>query len=81
MTREEQDIYDTYFELFSSPGWKQFLKDLEESRAEFDTVVSVKDAQELHQRQGQIRMIDTILGMPDMMEYAYNEAKEAESDA
>ena len=81
MTNEEMNIYETYFELFSSPGWQQFITDIEETKKDFGNILSVKDAKELHYRQGQTAMIDTIIGMADMMEYAFNEAKEAESDA
>lgn len=80
MDKETQDIYEQYFELFGTPGWQQFAKDLEDSKDEFNDVLSIKDAKELHQRQGQITVINRIINMPDMMEYAYGQI-EAETDA
>jgi hypothetical protein len=81
MDKETSDIFDTYFELYGSPGWKQFVSDLEESRDEFDQVLTCKDAKDLHQRQGHVMMINTILNMPTLMEQAFDQANEAESDA
>lgn len=82
MDTETREIYETYFELFSSPGWKLFVSDLEESIEEFSNLLSIKDSKELHQRQGHIQMIERVIGMPDMMEYAFQQAlEETDSDA
>jgi hypothetical protein len=81
MDKDIQTVYENYFDLFGSVGWKQLCFDLQETRKDFDQVLSCKDEKELYQRQGQLIMLDRILNMPDMMEYAYQQAKEAESDA
>ena len=81
MDIETQKIYESYFELFGSAGWKQFVEDLEQSKEDFSNILAIKDAKELHKRQGMIEMLDTIINMPDMMEMAYTNAKEAGYDA
>ena len=32
MTKEQQQIYESYFDLFASKGWKHYIKTVSEDR-------------------------------------------------
>ena len=81
MDQETQKVYESYFTLFSSPGWKQFALDLEESLKDISDIRNLKDAKELHRAQGKVELIENILNMDNMMELAFEQAKEQSSDA
>ena len=59
MTPELQKYYESYFDLFLTDGWKQFMEDVKES-AEVFNVRNVPDETALKFVQGQLLILDQI---------------------
>lgn len=77
MNQELQDkplqaYYEAQFDLFASVGWKDLCEDLEALRDQVDHVkgISVDD---LKFKQGQLDILELILGRKVMCEKAYEE--------
>jgi hypothetical protein len=75
MTPELEKYYETYFDLFTTDGWKQFIEDIQESAKTFD-VRNVPDEKALKFVQGQLLIMDKLLNWEASVEVAYNQVKE-----
>lgn len=75
MTPELEKYYETYFDLFTTDGWKQFVEDIQESAKTFD-VRNVPDEKALKFVQGQLLIMDKLLNWEASVEVAYNQVKE-----
>jgi hypothetical protein len=73
MDKELQEYYEHYFDLFASKGWKQFIEDMESNREALSDMMTVKDANELFFRKGQLHVLNTMLNFKETIEAAYEE--------
>lgn len=71
MDKELQEYYENYFTLFTQPGWKQLMEDLEDVSESID-LLSIKDAKELHVTQGQQQVFNRILRWKDSITNSYD---------
>lgn len=71
MDKELEQYYSTYFDLFSSPGWKQYIKDVEDNRTLMSDVLTIKDGNDLYYRKGTLDTLDRILNFEDAITAAY----------
>lgn len=78
MTKEEEVYYETYFDLFSSAGWKQFVGDNQETYNSF-SIEQIKDSEHLAFVKGQRSVLDNIVKFETMIRSAYDSIQE-ESD-
>jgi hypothetical protein len=79
MTPELEKYYETYFDLFTTDGWKQFIEDVNENAKTFD-VRNVPDEQALNFVKGQLLIIDKLLNWEASVEVAYNQVKEEDEE-
>ena len=77
MTPELQKYYETYFDLFTTDGWKQFVEDIKDSSKNFD-LRHVPDESSLKFCQGQLLVLDMILNWEASVENTYTQLKEEE---
>lgn len=72
MEQTLQIYYEAQFDLFASVGWTDLCEDLESLRSQVDHVkgISVDD---LKFKQGQLDILELILGRKVMCEKAYEE--------
>ena len=73
MDKELQDYYDNYFDLFASKGWKQFIEDMTSNKEVLSDMMTVKDADELFFRKGQLHVLNTMLKFKETIETTYEE--------
>jgi len=76
MTPELEDYFNTFFELFSRKGWKQFKKEVEENAKVINSVEATKDANDLYFRKGQLNIMANILNFDASIEQAHKSASE-----
>ena len=80
MTPEIEKYYETYFDLFSTDGWKQFIKDISDNLDQYD-VRTVENADDLRFKQGQLKVIDHVMNWETLIRNAYEEiANDASQD-
>jgi hypothetical protein len=82
MTKEQQDIYDAYFELFASKGWNLYLTTVKEDKEVImkQGVYDSKTELELGKAQGALYYLDVILGLENRIENMYDEARRESED-
>ena len=79
MDKDLQKYYETYFDLFSSEGWKQYIKDVEDNRTLMSDVLSIKDGNDLYYRKGTLETLDRILNFENAIVASYEEAQDEEN--
>ena len=79
MNTELETYFDNYNELFNSEGFKQLVKELSDNALRLADIQSVKDAEDLHFRKGQVAALASVINLPDTIAAA-REQEETESD-
>ena len=81
MTPELQKYFDSYFDLFLTDGWKQFIEDVKESADSFD-IRYVQSESDLKFVQGQLLILDRLInwesGIRNTFDTVLEEEKEEE---
>jgi hypothetical protein len=77
--KETQDYFDNYFDLFASQGWKQFIEDMEDNRTLMSDLLTVKDANDLYYRKGQLEALNRIVNFQLAIENAFEEVTNEEN--
>ena len=72
MAPEIEKYYETYFDLFSTDGWKQFIQDVSDNLNQYD-VRTVENADDLRFKQGQLKVIDHVMNWETLIRNAYEE--------
>jgi hypothetical protein len=72
MTPEIEKYYETYFDLFTTAGWKQFVEDISDNLKQYD-VRTVEDTDDLRFKQGQLKVIDHVMNWETLIRNAYEE--------
>ena len=80
MDKELERYFETYFDLFSSEGWKQFIEDTEGNINLVSDLMSVKDGNDLYYRKGQLETLNRIVNFKELIERSYKEAQQDESN-
>jgi hypothetical protein len=71
MDKELEQYYNTYFDLFSSAGWQQYVQDVRDNRAMMSDVLTVRDGDDLFYRKGVLETLDRILNFESAIEAAH----------
>jgi hypothetical protein len=77
--KDTQDYFDRYFDLFASQGWKQFIEDMEDNRTLMSDLLTIKDANDLYYRKGQLEVLNRIVNFQLAIENAYKEVTDEEN--
>lgn len=62
--------------MMSTQGWSFLLEDLEKLKQELENIRTVKDAQSLSYRQGQLDILDLILNRKKTCEEVYEQLQQ-----
>ena len=63
MTKEDEDYYAQFFEMFRSDGWKQLILELQNNAGSINSVEATKDMNDLYFRKGQINVMAYIINL------------------
>ena len=78
MDKELQTYYENTFSMMATEGWKALMEDLEKLKKELENIRTVKDAQTLSYRQGQLDILDLILNRKKTCEEIYEQLEQEE---
>lgn len=76
MTPEIKDYYEERFSMMTTVGWKDFLEDINNLKAPLEDITTIKTVDMLYFRQGQLDIINWVLGLRDISEQTYEELNE-----
>ena len=70
--RDLQKYYEAMLTLFSTPGWKYMVEDIEKIKNAGNTLAGITSMEELHFRRGQIDIIEMLIAQPIVVRAAYD---------
>lgn len=78
MEQSLQKYYEDTFSMMATEGWKALMEDLEKLKQELENIRTVKDAQTLSYRQGQLDILDLILNRKKTCEEIFEQLEQEE---
>lgn len=79
MNLELQKYYEETFSMMATEGWSFLMEDLDKLKQELENVRTVKDAQSLSFRQGQLDILDLLLNRKKTCEEIYNQLQQEDA--
>ena len=76
MEKDLQRYYEETFNTMSTEGWKYLIEDFEEIKVSLNNLSTVNDTQTLFYRQGQLDIIELILGRKATCEKVFEELED-----
>lgn len=73
MDKELQTYYENLLELFVSPGWKQFIEDIEDNKEVLQDINSINDEKQFWFRRGQLEAVSRILSYESSIKDSYED--------
>ena len=73
MEKDLQEYYESLLELFSTPGWRFFIEDLEAQAPSLEQIRSIESEKDLWLRKGQIDVLDRVLSYEETIKNSYEE--------
>jgi hypothetical protein len=71
--KELERYYNTYFDLFRSEGWKQFIGELGQNALGINSLEQTKDEADMYFRKGQLNVLNSVINLENMIESTYVE--------
>lgn len=78
MTKEDEKYYESYFDLFIHPGWKQLITDLTDSLDSY-RIEDIKDESSLHTVKGERTILYRLINFEASIKETYDMIVEAEN--
>jgi hypothetical protein len=75
MDKELEQYYDDMREMFNSKGWQCLVDDLKDNLSNVDSLVNVKDAEDLWFRKGQTQILSFLINLEDNIKIAQEQAE------
>ena len=76
MDKELQVYYEETFSTMATQGWSFLIEDFNKLKQELENIRTVKDAQSLSYRQGQLDILDLILNRKKTCEEVYEQLQQ-----
>jgi len=77
LTKEDEQYYDNFFTLFALEGWKQYVKDAEQSKEGF-IIENIDNEKTLFHTRGQLDVINNIINLETKIRYQFDQLKAEE---
>jgi len=68
-----QKQYEDYFDLFSRPGWKLLMEDIQEMINGIDSLDYIVSHDDLIDKRGQLKVLRRLQGFENAIEHAHTE--------
>lgn len=78
MEQSLQTYYEESFSMMATQGWTFLMEDFTKLKQELENIRTVKDAQSLSYRQGQLDILDLILNRKKTCEEIYDQLLQEE---
>lgn len=76
MTPAIKKYYEERFSMMTTVGWRDFLEDINNLKAPLEDITTIKTVDMLYFRQGQLDILNWVLGLRDISEQTYEELNE-----
>ena len=68
-----QKYYEDRFEMMGTPGWQDFIEDVQALFTTYNGINSIETFEEFQKRKGQVDILQWLLSLKDVSEQSYEE--------
>ena len=79
MDLDIQKYYENRFSMFGTQGWKDLIADIEVMRDSTDSLSGIKSAEDFRFKQGELSILNWMLGLDEISAKVYEDLKDAGS--
>ena len=73
MTKEDEEHYRMFFDMFRTDSWKQLISDLQDNASSINNVEALKDVNDMYYRKGQINVLASLINLEESTIASYEE--------
>ena len=73
MDQELRKYYEDRFTMMVTPGWKDFIEDVEKLVTQYNNINTVDDEKQLQKRNGQLDILNWILTLKQVSQETFDE--------
>lgn len=73
MTKEDEEHYRMFFDMFRTDSWKQLISDLQDNASSINNVEALKDVNDMYYRKGQINVLASLINLEASTIASYEE--------
>lgn len=77
MDKETQEYFENQFEMFGTPGWKDFIEKAQEIVDAYNNIRIPKSGEELAKYQGFVEMLDWLLGWEELVNQTFKQYEDS----
>lgn len=76
MDQELQNYYEDRFDLFSRPGWRDLMEDIDTMLDAINNISTIADEKSLQFRKGELSILTWLITLKEVSERAYEDLNE-----
>ena len=80
MDKDLQDYYENLLDLFTTPGWKQFVEDISDNMEMLQDITTIQDEKQFWHRRGQLEAVSRIIQYESSIKNSYEEFEKDAND-
>ena len=73
MTKEDEEHYRMFFDMFRTDSWKRLILDLQDNASSINNVEALKDVNDMYYRKGQINVLASLINLEASTIASYEE--------
>jgi hypothetical protein len=80
MDKDLQDYYENLLDLFTTPGWKQFVEDISDNMEMLQDITTIQDEKQFWHRRGQLEAVSRIIQYESSIKNSYEDFEKDAND-
>jgi len=80
MDKDLQDYYENLLDLFTTPGWKQYIEDISDNMEMLQDITTIQDEKQFWHRRGQLEAVSRIIQYESSIKNSYEDFEKDAND-
>ena len=80
MDKDLQNYYENLLDLFTTPGWKQYIEDISDNMEMLQDITTIQDEKQFWHRRGQLEAVSRIIQYESSIKNSYEDFEKDADD-
>ena len=80
MDKDLQNYYENLLDLFTTPGWKQYIEDISDNMEILQDITTIQDEKQFWHRRGQLEAVSRIIQYESSIKNSYEDFEKDAND-
>jgi hypothetical protein len=80
MDKDLQNYYENLLDLFTTPGWKQYIEDISDNMEMLQDITTIQDEKQFWHRRGQLEAVSRIIQYESSIKNSYEDFEKDAND-